>query len=76
MSTQKPVLDLADIDEFKKVLFQMNPQQIQTVIALVESMKPEIEKRINVLSELETYVAQEGMTFQSLKLSNSNIHLK
>jgi hypothetical protein len=76
MSTQNQVLDLADIDEFKKVLFQMNPQQIQTVITLVESMKPEIEKRIKVLSEIEIYVAQEGMTLQSLKLSNSNIHLK
>jgi hypothetical protein len=76
MSTQNHVLDLADIDEFKKVLFQMNPQQIQKIIALVDSMKPEIEKRISLLSEIEVYVAQEGMTFQSLKLSNSNIHLK
>lgn len=76
MSVSKNTLDISNIDEFRQVLFQMNPQQIKNVIDLVESMKPELEKRIHVLSEIQEFVEQRNMSFKALKLSSPTIKLK
>jgi hypothetical protein len=75
MSTIKSI-DLANIEEFKQVLFQMSPQEISKVIHVVESMKPELEKRLMIRNEIENMVKTSGFSLKSLKLSRSSVKFK
>jgi hypothetical protein len=75
MSTIKSI-DLANIEEFKQVLFQMSPQEISKVIQVVESMKPELERRLMIRNEIESMVKTSGFSLKSLKLSRSSVKFK
>lgn len=75
MSTIKSI-DLANIEEFKQVLFQMSPQEISKVIHVVESMKPELERRLMIRNEIENMVKTSGFSLKSLKLSRSSVKFK
>lgn len=68
-------LDIADISEFQRVLFQMNPQQITKVVAAVDAMKPELQKRIAIRDSLEQFAIQHGCSLKSLQLTKSTIRL-
>lgn len=69
-------VDLADEDQFKNVLFQMSPDNLIKVISIVELMKEEVKKRLQIRDALEQFVLSNGLTLKNLSVTKTKVDIK
>lgn len=68
-------LDLANLEQVQRVLFQMSPDKLVRVIAIVDSMKGEIRKRLEIRDALENFALSKGVTLKSLSVTKTKVDL-